>query len=92
MMIKLAYKPVGAVMGMLGAMAAGIVIRKTWHAITGEDQTPDAKDPNVPWLHVLSAAAIEGAVYAVVKAAVDRGGAAGVNRLTPHEDRLSSMS
>ncbi len=36
----------------------------------------------MPWGEVLTAAALQGAIFAVVKAAVDRGGAAGVRRLT----------
>jgi hypothetical protein len=33
---------------------------------------------------VLAAAALQGAIFAVVRAAVDRGGATGVRRLTGH--------
>ena len=51
-------------------------------AIAGDDDSPDAMDRNRAWSEVLAAAAIEGAVFRAVKAAVDRAGATGFERAT----------
>ncbi|MFD0823500.1 DUF4235 domain-containing protein, partial [Micromonospora zhanjiangensis] len=39
-------------------------------------------DEDRGWGEILAAAALQGAIFAVVRAAVDRGGAVGVRRLT----------
>jgi hypothetical protein len=54
-----------------------------------EHQAPKATDARHGWGEVLAAAALQGAIYALVKAAVDRGAAEGTRKLTgiwPGED------
>ena len=46
------------------------------------DDAPNATDQDRGWAEVLLAAAIQGAIFAVVKAAVERGGATGVPKTT----------
>jgi hypothetical protein len=79
---KLMYKPVGIVLGMVAGAVAGVIFQRVWKVATGSDETPTATDEERAWGEVLLAAAIQGAIFAVVKAAVDRGGAHGVRRLT----------
>ncbi|MEU6124416.1 DUF4235 domain-containing protein [Streptomyces sp. NPDC047123] len=79
---KLLYKPLGMGFGMLGGALAGALFRRTWKAVAHEDDAPDAHDEERAWGEILAAAALQGAIFAVVKAAVDRGGAVGVRRLT----------
>ncbi|WP_422397047.1 DUF4235 domain-containing protein [Streptomyces gobiensis] len=79
---KLLYKPLGMLFGVLGGMLAGVIFRRLWGLITGEDDAPEATDEERGWREVLPAAALQGAVFAAVKAAVDRGGATGVRRVT----------
>ncbi|WP_306334812.1 DUF4235 domain-containing protein [Streptomyces sp. KL118A] len=79
---KVLYKPLGMAFGMLGGAVAGALFRRTWRAVAGEDDAPDAHDEERSWSEILAAAALQGAIFAVVKAAVDRGGAVGVRRLT----------
>ncbi|QEV17469.1 DUF4235 domain-containing protein [Streptomyces alboniger] len=76
------YKPVGMAFGMLGGMAAGALFQRTWKAVAGEDDAPDAHDEERTWREILAAAAIQGAIFAVVRAAVERGGAVSVRRVT----------
>ncbi|MFI9583577.1 DUF4235 domain-containing protein [Streptomyces sp. NPDC052236] len=79
---KLLYKPFGLLFGALGGVLAGAVFKQVWKAVGGEEEAPSATDEERSWREVLPAAALQGAIFAVVKAAVDRGGAAGVRRLT----------
>ncbi|MFJ4632204.1 DUF4235 domain-containing protein [Streptomyces sp. NPDC088847] len=76
---KVAYKPVGLVLGALSGMAAGALFKQVWKTV-GNDQ--DATDEDRSWREVLTAAVLQGAIFAGVKAAVDRGGAAATRRLT----------
>ncbi len=79
---KLAYKPVGLVLSMAAGAVAGAVFKQVWKMASGDDDAPNATDEDRGWGEVLIAAAIQGAIFAVVKAAVDRGGATGVRRVT----------
>lgn len=79
---KLAYKPVGLLLGIGAGILAGAVFKQVWKLAAGQDDAPDATDEARGWGEVLAAAALQGAIFAVVKAAVDRGGAAGVRRVT----------
>ncbi|MET7355841.1 DUF4235 domain-containing protein [Streptomyces mirabilis] len=79
---KIAYKPVGMAMGALSGMLAGAAFKQVWKRLGHDDDTPDATDEHRTWGGVLSAAALQGAIFAGVKAAVDRGGATAARRLT----------
>ncbi|PZG23072.1 hypothetical protein C1I95_04190 [Micromonospora craterilacus] len=79
---KAAYKPVGVVMGIAAGAVAGAIFRQVWKVAAGDGEAPSATDENRRWAEILAAAALHGAIFAVVRAAVDRGGALGVRRLT----------
>jgi hypothetical protein len=79
---KALYKPFSIAFGVAGGIVAGLVFKQVWKLIAGETEAPEATSQEYSWGEVLTAAAIQGAIFAVVKAAVDRGGAAGVRRLT----------
>ncbi|MEV4880127.1 DUF4235 domain-containing protein [Streptomyces cyaneofuscatus] len=79
---KIAYKPVGLALGALGGMLAGAAFKQTWKLIEGEGDAPDALDEDRPWAQILLAAAVQGAIFAVVKAAVERSGAQATRRVT----------
>lgn len=79
---KLAYRPMGMLLGALAGMAAGFAFDRTWRAVSGSDHVPSALDQRHGWGEILLAAALQGAVFAAVKAAVDRAGATGVRRFT----------
>jgi len=81
-MLKLLYKPLGMLFGVLGGLLANAIFHRVWRRIGGTDEAPKATSPNNQWQDVLLGAAIQGVVFAVVKAAVDRAGATGFQRLT----------
>ncbi|MGH3662007.1 MAG: DUF4235 domain-containing protein [Micromonosporaceae bacterium] len=81
-MTKLLYKPVGLAVGIAGGALASVIFTQLWKRMAGEKDAPRATDETRSWTEVLAAAALHGLVFEVVKAAVDRGGAVGVRRLT----------
>jgi predicted metal-dependent enzyme (double-stranded beta helix superfamily) len=81
-MNKIAYKPVGLLLGIGAGALAGALFKQAWKLTGHDDDAPNATDEDRGWAEILVAAALQGAIFAVVKAAVDRGGAAGVRRLT----------
>lgn len=82
MVAKLWYRPVGMVAGAAAGALAGLVFKQVWRLAAGEGDTPKALDEERSWVEILGAAALQGAIFAAVKAAVDRGSATGVRRLT----------
>ena len=81
-MAKLLYTPVSLLISVLGAISAGTVFKQIWKRISNEEEAPKALESEYGWREVLPAAALQGAVFALVKAAIQRGGAKGFERLT----------
>ncbi|MFF8606718.1 DUF4235 domain-containing protein [Streptomyces sp. NPDC015346] len=79
---KIAYKPVGLALGAASGMIAGAAFKQAWKMLGNDDDAPDATDQDRSWQEVLLAASLQGAIFAAVKAAVDRGGAVTLHRLT----------
>ncbi|MFJ2828444.1 DUF4235 domain-containing protein [Streptomyces sp. NPDC087263] len=79
---KIAYKPVGLAFGAVSGMAAGAVFKQAWKVLGHDADAPDATDEERSWGEVLLAAVLQGAIFAAVKASVDRAGAATIRRLT----------
>jgi hypothetical protein len=79
---RLLYKPFGLILGAMAGAIAGSIFKQTWHALSHEDDTPTATDEERSWTEILAAAALQGAIFAIIKAAVDRSGATGFRRLT----------
>ncbi len=77
-----AYKPVGLALGALGGALAGVALKQLWKGLGHEDDAPNATDEDRSWREILIAAVLQGAVFAAVKASIDRGGAVAVRRLT----------
>ncbi|KQS66460.1 hypothetical protein ASG41_13640 [Modestobacter sp. Leaf380] len=78
----MAYRPIG----LLGSLAAGAVssavFGQVWKRVAKEDDAPSAMQSEYPMKQVLLAAAIQGAIFAVTKAAINRAGARGFTKLT----------
>jgi hypothetical protein len=81
-MIKPVYRLVSLLVSLLAGVLAGAITKRLWKLLAREDDAPKATDAARGWLEILPAAALQGAVYAVVKAAVDRGTARGTHKLT----------
>jgi hypothetical protein len=79
---KMAYKPFGLGSSLLAATAAGAVFKQVWRRVAHEDDAPDALQSEYSLSKVLVAAAIQGLIFAVVKALVERGGAKVFEKLT----------
>ncbi|MEV4638926.1 DUF4235 domain-containing protein [Actinoplanes sp. NPDC049548] len=79
---KVAYKPVGLLLGIGAGAIAGFVFKEVWKLASGDDDAPNATDEDRGWGEIIAAAALQGAIFATVKALVDRGGAAGVRKIT----------
>ncbi|MEU9192346.1 DUF4235 domain-containing protein [Streptomyces hundungensis] len=80
--VKIAYKPVGFTLGILSGVLAQQLFKRAWSLIDDNGDSPDATDENRTWQTVLLAAALEGAILAGVRAAVDRAGATATRRVT----------
>src|SRR5690349_8710486 len=72
--MKLIYQPFGIIMGILAGLVGKRVFNVVWGVIDDEDP-PKPTTQRVSWVRVLSAAAVQGMIFKVVRAAVDRAGA-----------------
>ena len=79
---RLAYRPVGLLAGIAAGAISGAIFKQIWRLVAHEDDAPDALQSEYSLGKVLLAASIQGAIFAAVKALVDRGGANGFRRLT----------
>lgn len=81
-MIKILYKPFGMLVSVLGGVVAGAIFKRVWKLAAHEEEAPEATDARRTWREVLLAAALQGAIFALVKAATDRGAATATRKLT----------
>ncbi|MDG4786716.1 DUF4235 domain-containing protein [Micromonospora sp. WMMD1102] len=79
---KIAYKPVGVLLGVSAGAIASFAFKQVWKQVAGDREAPYATDEDRGWGEILAAAALQGLIFGVVKAAVDRSGAVGVRRMT----------
>ena len=70
--MKKLFIPVSISGGLIGGMIGKRVFQHVWSWIDDEEP-PRADHRDVPWLKILLAAAIQGAIFRVVKSAVDHG-------------------
>ncbi|MBA8793881.1 NhaP-type Na+/H+ or K+/H+ antiporter [Friedmanniella endophytica] len=79
---KIVYRPVGLVGGVVAGIVAGAIFKRVWKIVDREHDAPDALQAEYSWPKMLLAATLQGAIFAAVKAAIDRGGAKGFERAT----------
>jgi hypothetical protein len=79
---KVATKPVGLALGFAAGAIAGVIFKEVWKLAAGDDDAPDPHDEDRGWGEILAAAALQGAIFSVVRAAVQRGGDIGVRKVT----------
>jgi len=79
---KVIFKPITLLFGVLGGVLAGQVFKQVWKRVAGKDDAPDALQSEYGMKEVLLSAAIQGAIFAATKAAIDRLGARAFTRLT----------
>jgi hypothetical protein len=79
---KLVYRPIGLIGGILAGAVSGAIFKQVWRRVADRDDAPDALQSEYSTKEVLLASAIQGAIFSVTKAAVDRAGATGFTKLT----------
>ena len=79
---KLAYRPVGLVAGLAAGAVSGAIFKQIWKRVADEEDAPDALQSEYTLVRVVLAATIQGAIFAAVKALIDRLGAQGFQKLT----------
>ncbi|MFC4000875.1 DUF4235 domain-containing protein [Prauserella oleivorans] len=80
--MKALYKPLSLLVGTAGGMLASTVFAQVWKRVSGRPDAPNATDRKYAMWQVVVAAAVQGAIFGAVKAAVDRAGAAGYEKAT----------
>ena len=81
---KLLYRPVGLVSSMLGGLVAGQIFKQVYKRVAPGDRkdAPGPLQSEYGLRELLLASLIQGAIYATVKALIDRGGARAFQRVT----------
>jgi Protein of unknown function (DUF4235) len=79
---KLIYRPFGLVFGVLAGLLAGAMFKQLWKLVSDEEEAPKARESEYGWREILAAAVLQGAVFGLVKAAVDRSGARAFEKVT----------
>ena len=82
---KLLYRPVGMVSGLLAGVIAGAIFDRVYKKATHGDadvDPPGALESEYSVKEILAAAAVQGAIFAVVKAVIQRSGARAFERAT----------
>jgi uncharacterized membrane protein len=81
-MIKILHKAVTILVSVLIGKVTRAMFTKAWQATVHEDEVPKPTDARRRWGEVLLAAALEGMVIALVRAAVDRAAAESLHKFT----------
>ena len=81
---KVLYRPIGLLSGIVSGAVAAAIFRQIWkRASPGhQEDSPKALESEYSLREVLLAAAIQGALFALVTALVDRAGARAFERAT----------
>jgi len=81
-MAKLIYTPFGIVAGLIGGLLARKAFDQVWKGLTGASDAPGPREGEYSWKQVIGAAALQGAIFSVVKAVIDRAGAKSFEKAT----------
>jgi len=81
--IKAMFMPLQIATSVAGGLLAGKVFTEVWQRISPSDQEPpDPKDLDRSGREAITAAALQGLVFGLVRALVDRAGAHGYRAVT----------
>jgi uncharacterized protein DUF4235 len=79
--MKLVFAPIGIVAGLLAGFVAQKGFERIW-ALIDEEDPPEPGQSDVPYVKLVLALIVEGAVFRLTKGLVDRGARSGFARLT----------
>lgn len=79
------FKMMSLVSGVLAGALAGAIFNRVWRAVTGADEVPQPTALDRSVREVLVVAALQGAVFGLVKAAFSRTTATAYRRLTGND-------
>jgi len=81
---KILYRPFGIASSMIGGLAASAIFKQVYKRVSRaeHDESPGPLASEYPLKELLVASLIQGAIYAAVKALIDRGGARAFQRWT----------
>jgi Protein of unknown function (DUF4235) len=82
---KALYKPLSIAMSVAGGLIAGKIFTEIWQRVNPEDEEPDPKDLSRSAREVFIAAAVQGIIVGLVRAALARGQAKGFAALTDED-------
>ena len=88
-MAKLMYRLFSMLVSFGGGLLATAIFKKVWKLTPGADEAPKPTDASKSWAEFLTAAAVQGAIFAMVTASMERLAAVGTRSLTgtwPGED------
>ena len=80
--VKVSYKAVDLIASTIGGLLVGLIFDRAWSAIEQEDGAPKPTDEQRDFREILLAAALQGAIFALFKAAIARGIARATRRVT----------
>ena len=79
---KAAYRGLSMAASIAGGLLASAVFNQVWKRVSESEEPPDPKDLGQSSREVISAAALQGLVFGVVRAVVDRAAARGYHAVT----------
>ena len=80
--MKLIYRPLSLLASVTGGLIAGVLFKKVWKGLAGEEEAPKPTQADRNWREVVTAAAVQGALAGGVQALVDRGSLRGFEKAT----------
>lgn len=81
---QLLYRPVGMLSSIVGGLIASLLFKQVWKRVSPGDRSdpPGPLESEYGFREILVAAILQGAIYAAVKAVIQRQGAKGFQRAT----------